>query len=80
VYSLIVALALMTATSATAAEVTATRLDGTTVAGELQSWDDQAAIVATKDGTVQLSAVELLSLRWSPALVAAAKSSLQPAV
>ncbi len=82
--SLIIALALlMTAASAAAAEATATRLDGTTVVGELTSWDGQALVVSTKDGPVPLSAADLLSLRWLPAAPAGAKTEktpLQPAV
>lgn len=82
-HSLIVALALTTATSAIAAEATATRLDGTTVGGELTSWTDQALSVTTKDGPVQLAAADLLSIRWSstaPDEVAADKFNLSPAV
>jgi hypothetical protein len=64
--SLIVVIAVTMATSAVAAEATATRLDGTTVAGELTNWDGQALALSTNDGPVQLSAANLLSLRWSP--------------
>ena len=70
--SLIVVLALLTATADTAAEVTATRLDGTTVVGELTGWDDQALSVVGKDGAVPLLASDLLSLRWSATEPAAA--------
>jgi hypothetical protein len=78
---LVILLALVLATSVPAAEVTAARLDGTKVAGELQSWEGPALVVATKDGPMKLTASELLSLRWSPAPPAkAADSQLLPMV
>lgn len=57
---------MMSASAAVAAELTATRLDGSTVVGSLHSWDDQVMVVTSKDGVVRLSASELLSFRWSP--------------
>lgn len=75
-------LILLTTTSAERAEATATRLDGTTIVGQLTSWDGQKLEVLTKEGPVQLGATDLLSLRWpteAPAEVAE-KSPLQPVV
>lgn len=82
VRSLIIILASIAATSSTAAEVTATRLDGTAVVGDLTSWDGQTLSVSTEADSVQLSAADLLSLRWSPAAppTIPAEKLLQPVV
>jgi hypothetical protein len=66
VLSVILALVLMTTASAVSAEAIATRLDGSTVVGELASWDGKALTVNTAEGPVLLDAADLLSVRWSP--------------
>jgi hypothetical protein len=48
-----------------AESVTATRLDGASVVGQLQGWVDQQLIVATDKGIETLSTDELVSVRWS---------------
>ncbi|MCI0335585.1 MAG: NPCBM/NEW2 domain-containing protein [Planctomycetes bacterium] len=58
--------ALLLVNASIAAEVSATRLDGSTVAGELQVWDDKQAVIRTSDGEQQIDDDELLSLRWLP--------------
>ena len=58
---------LLTATAghfATAANVTATRLDGTTVAGELRGWDESGVTIAAPAGEQQIANDQLISLRW----------------
>jgi hypothetical protein len=47
------------------AEVTATRLDGTSVAGQLKSWTADEVVVATSGGEQTVPAGELLSLQFS---------------
>jgi hypothetical protein len=55
---------LLFASAATAADVSATRLDGDTVTGNLKSWDDEFAVVETAEGEQRIAVKELLSLRW----------------
>jgi hypothetical protein len=78
VRAILIALLLVNATAA--AEVSATRLDGSTVSGELKGWDDKQAILVTGEGNQRIGVDELLSLRWQPgspdeAFSAAAPSS-----
>lgn len=57
--------------AAAAVEVTATRLDGSTTAGELRSWSDESAVIVSSAGEQKIPAAELLNVRWShPAFVA----------
>ncbi len=64
-HSLLV-LMLMAFVPATAAEVTATRLDGTAVTGELRSWDEGEVVLAGADGDERLAADKMLSLELPP--------------
>ncbi len=57
---------LLLASWVSAAEVVATRLDGGTISGTLQSWDDKQAVIDTATGQQRLPTNELLSLRWEP--------------
>lgn len=50
-----------------AAEVTATRLDGTTVSGDLRQWTDNDLVITTPTGDQRIVANQLVSLRWQPA-------------
>ena len=47
-----------------AAEVIATKLDGSTVGGDLRSWDDHEIVIAAPAGEQKIAADQLLSLRW----------------
>jgi hypothetical protein len=58
-------LALATRTSIAA--VTATRLDGATISGELRSWTESQLVIATSAGEQHITAEELLSLSWPAA-------------
>jgi hypothetical protein len=49
-----------------AAEVTATKLDGSTVTGELRKWDTAELQLTTTTGDQQIPANQLASLRWKP--------------
>lgn len=55
-----------------AADVTAARLDGTAVAGELRSWNSGQVVIASSSGDQTIAADQLESLRW-PAAAAADK-------
>lgn len=57
-------LVLLLAVPSTAAEISATRLDGTTVVGELKGLDETEAVLVTSDGEQRVSVEDLLSLRW----------------
>ena len=48
-----------------AAEVSATRLDGTTATGELRQWST-GELYHTPPGDQQIAANQLVSLRWQP--------------
>jgi NPCBM/NEW2 domain-containing protein len=48
-----------------AAEVVATRLDGTTTRGELKSWDERQIVLETASGGEELALKDLISLRSS---------------
>jgi hypothetical protein len=58
---------------AAAVEVTATRLDGSTTAGELRSWSDESVVIVSSAGEQKIPAAELLNVRWSPQAVVAEK-------
>jgi hypothetical protein len=61
---------------ATAAQVTATKLDGATVTGELIKWDTSELRLTTAGGDQQIPAKQVASLRWqSPKGAEAADSS-----
>ena len=60
---LIAAFALSTTTTA---GVTATRLDGTTVVGQLESWNDDQLVLATTDATQAIPIADLQSVRLGP--------------
>jgi hypothetical protein len=51
--------------TARAAEVTATRLDGTTVTGELANWSPTEITLTAADGNQQIATNQLLSIRWA---------------
>ena len=51
--------------STTVAEVSATRLDGSAIAGELRSWNTTELKLATPGGDQQIPTNQLASLRWS---------------
>jgi hypothetical protein len=59
-------LALFLANTSMAAEVSATRLDGSTVEGELKGWEDDLVVLETTEGDQRIALKELLSLRWQP--------------
>jgi hypothetical protein len=50
----------------TAAEVSATRLDGTIVSGELRLWTGDELQLATATGNQSIATNQLVSLRWEP--------------
>ena len=50
-----------------AAEVTAKRLDGAAVIGQLKSWDDREVVITSADGDQTIAASQLVALRWPPA-------------
>jgi hypothetical protein len=62
VWYLLVAIALTTATTA---DVTATRLDGTAVVGQIDSWSDDQLVLATVEGEQPIPVADLLSVRFS---------------
>lgn len=47
-----------------AAEVTAARLDGTSVTGELKSWNNAQVIIAGAAGDQTITTEQLVSIRW----------------
>lgn len=51
----------------TAAEVSATKLDGTTITGNLRQWNTGELQLTTPKGEQQIRANQLLSLRWQSA-------------
>ncbi len=53
------------ASSLMAVEVTATRLDGASVVGELRAWNTDELKLATSNGDQQIPTNQLASLRWS---------------
>ncbi len=63
-FVLVVLLTAATTHFAAAANVTATRLDGTTAAGELRGWDESGVIIAAPAGEQRIASDQLISLRW----------------
>ncbi len=57
---------IIAATAVTAGEVSATRLDGTAIVGELQSWDDNQIAIRTSAGEQNVATDQVIFLRWSP--------------
>lgn len=57
-----------------AADVTAARLDGTTITGEVRSWNKGQVVIGSSSGDQAIAADQLESLRW-PAAAAAEKSA-----
>jgi hypothetical protein len=78
------ALLLLSITTATpddvAADVTAATLDGSSIAGRLESWANGKVVLATVGGHRQLPEAELLSLRRPADEAAPTASDLAPAV
>jgi len=62
VWNLIAILAL---TAAAPGEVTATKLDGTTVAGQLQAWSTSGVVVKIKAGSAEIPTADFVSLEFS---------------
>jgi hypothetical protein len=58
--------------SATAAEVTATKLDGSTITGELSGWNDAHVIIKSPEGNQQIAPDQLVSVRKTSPTPAAA--------
>jgi hypothetical protein len=52
---------------APAAQVSATRLDGTTITGELRQWNASEILIASQAGEQRFDANQLISLRWQSA-------------
>jgi hypothetical protein len=50
-----------------AAEVTATRLDGAAIVGQLKSWDEREVVIASADGDQTIAGSQLVALRWPSA-------------
>jgi hypothetical protein len=63
---LLAAWGLLVAVAAAATEVTATRLDGTTVVGSLAGWDQSKINILTRNGAQSLETSGLQSLAWTP--------------
>jgi hypothetical protein len=61
---LFITLALLIGDSGSSAQVTVTKLDGTTFVGELSEWNEQGVAVETKSGKAPAATEELLSIRW----------------
>src|SRR3954447_25605298 len=54
--------AVETANAVIAADVTATRLDGTTVSGELRGWNESQIVIAAQTGEQHIANDQLMSL------------------
>jgi hypothetical protein len=65
-------LAILAIAAVTTGDSTATRLDGSTVTGQLQRWQDERLTLDTATGPVEIAEAELLSLELSPATPATA--------
>jgi hypothetical protein len=55
-----------------AADVTATRLDGSTTSGQLREWDNGGVLIVTPAGEQRIAADQLVSLRGQPATASSA--------
>lgn len=64
-FGILVLLPLISVAPIDAAEVSATRLDGTSIVGELRSWDEVEAVIDTAKAEERVATDELISLRWS---------------
>jgi hypothetical protein len=53
--------------ASSADQASVARLDGSTITGELKSWNDKQVVLATSDGEKHIPTDELLSLRWAAA-------------
>ncbi|HVT29955.1 MAG TPA: NPCBM/NEW2 domain-containing protein [Lacipirellulaceae bacterium] len=51
---------------ASAAEISATGLDGSTTHGELREWNNKEVVIATPAGDRHIDTGQLISLRWQP--------------
>jgi hypothetical protein len=69
VYLLAIAIAISVGSTGTPAQVTVSRIDGSSIVGSLSEWNEQGISVAVEAGEVDIAAKELLSLRWSGASV-----------
>jgi hypothetical protein len=68
VHLILIALILVNSAPTSAAPVvSATRIDGESLAGELQSWDDQGVEIVSAEGKQRIAPDQLLSLRWPSA-------------
>lgn len=74
-FALFVSVLAATLQSAAAADVTATKLDGSTVAGELREWKDAGITVKTPAGDEQIALDQLVSVRNSSPTPAAAPAA-----
>lgn len=74
-FALLVVLIASRADSAKSADVSAARLDGTSITGELRGWHDGQVVIATAAGEQPLATDQLISLRWP----AAPQAATQPA-
>jgi len=68
------------AIAAPAAEVTATRLDGSTTTGELRGWEASQIVVAAPNGEQRIATDQLLSLNWPPPASPFTQSTILPGV
>jgi hypothetical protein len=75
VSTVILALAFVLVARETDANVHATRLDGTSVSGSLQSWENREVMIRNIEGDHPLAAEQLLSLEWKVAGSAAEKAA-----
>jgi hypothetical protein len=67
VYWILITLAQLIGATPASAQVAVTRIDGSSISGELKQWDERRVAVATASGEVRIASDELLSLRWSDA-------------
>jgi hypothetical protein len=50
--------------NAQAANVTASRLDGSTISGDLRNWSENQVVIAAPGGEEQIPVEQLMSIRW----------------
>jgi hypothetical protein len=67
VYLLFIALAISIGSTGSSADVTVSRIDGSSVVGSLSEWNEAGVAVSTAAGEVRVAAKEVLSLGWSTA-------------
>lgn len=51
---------------ATGAEVSASRLDGSTLTGQLRGWTNNEVVLTTSSGDEHIATSQLIALRWQP--------------